>query len=284
MIKFNVLKNRFNKFIDNPKAIFPFLKKRLYYNLIADKQLHHYKDFKFLNYEDTLNNIIENNRSIVRFGDELFDMLQGIGLYYGDWRQKYDPELAVRLKEVISSTDPKLLVCFNPELILKTKQEFKQMGIPEQWHFWTNSKFFLKNYLHKDIVYGSALCFTPRYNKNINYKKLKEFFATKNIIIVTSNTQRFADIKLGKTTSFIEAPKSDAWQSYEEIKATLLSLMKEKGFSPAETLMLISMGSAAKVLVYDLTKIGYTAWDTGQFFDLASKEIEDLSNKLNTTV
>ena len=106
----------------------------------------------------------------------------------------------------------------------------------------------------------------------------KDFFQEKHIIIVTSNVARFQEISLGKTTDFIDTPKSDAWQSYETIKKSLLSLVKKKGFSQNETLILVSMGSAAKVLVYDLMKLNYTAWDTGQFFDLAFKEIRNLSN------
>ena len=275
-----VWKNRVCKFLDNPLAFFPFLKKRLYYDFIADDQIKYYKDFKYLNFEDTLNEIIDKNRSIVRFGDELFDMLQGIGLYYGDWRQKYSKDLAKRMEEVISSRDPRLLVCFNPEFILKTKKEFISEGIGNQWHFWTNSKIFLKNYYHKDIVYGSALCFTPRYNKNINYQKLKDYFLKKHIVIVTSSTDRFKNIELGKTTDFIEAPKSDAWQSYEMIKGKIISLVENKSWPRENILILASMGSAAKVLTYDLTKLGYTTWDTGQFFDLAAREIENLSKNI----
>ena len=32
-------------------------------------------------------------------------MIQGIGLYYGNWHQKYAPDLAKRLKEIVSSRD-----------------------------------------------------------------------------------------------------------------------------------------------------------------------------------
>ena len=272
-----IWKNRFQKFLDNPKAVLPFLKKRFYYNYIADKQLSYYKDFTFLDYENTINDIIDNNRSIVRFGDELFDMLQGIGLYYGNWHQKYSPELAKRLKEIISSRDPRILVCFNPGLILKTKEEFKEDGISEQYQFWTNSKMFLKDYYHKDITYGSALCFTPRYNTNLSFQKLKNFFLKKHIIILTSNIDRFKNISLGKTTSFLEAPSSNAWQKYDTIKESLLSLIHSKNVPKNEVLVLVSMGSAAKVLVYDLAQLGITAWDTGQFFDLAFKEINKIS-------
>lgn len=278
MLNLYIWKNRIQKFFDNPKAILPFLKKHLYYSFIADRQLYLYRDLKYLNYEQTIDDIIDNNKSIVRFGDELFDMLQGIGLYYGNWRQKYDPKLAEKMKEVISSRNPRMLVCFNPEFILKDKKWFKDTGIPEQYHLWTNSKIFLKDYYHKDTIYGSALCFTPSHNKNIDYQKLKNFFLTKHIIIVTSNIQRFQNIKLGKTTDFLEAPASDAWQSYEQIKKSLLPLLQKKNAPANEILMLISMGSAAKVLAYDLTNLGYTAWDTGQFFDLASREIQKLSH------
>jgi len=268
-----VWKNRLSKFYDYPGAIVPFLKKRLYYNFIADRQLTYYKDFKYLSYKETIDAAMDGNRSIVRFGDELFDMLQGIGLYFGNWRQKYSPSLAARLKEIISSDDPRLLICFNPELILKTRAEFEAMGIPEQYQFWTNSKMFLKDYYRKDVVYGSALCFHPRYNTAIDYPKLARYFSTKHIVILTSGTARFEGMALGKTTSFIEVPGSDAWESYEDIREAVRGKIEHMNVPATEVLFLISMGSAAKVLVYDLTKEGYTAWDTGQFFDLAAHEI-----------
>ncbi len=276
MFFITVWKNRIRKFFDHPGAIIPFFKKYLYYNFVADNYLKYYKDFKYLSYEETLNTIIDKNISIVRFGDELFDMLHGIGLYYGNWRQKYDPRLAERLREIISSKNPKILVCFNPEFILKSKEEFKKEGIADQYLFWTNSKIFLKDYYHRDTVYGSALCFTPRYNKNISYEKLNSFFLTKDIIIVTSNISRFNGIELGKTTMFIEAPQSDAWQQYERIQHTLLTELEQRNIKKETALVLVSMGSAAKVLVYDLSLLGYTAWDTGQFFDLASTAISKM--------
>jgi hypothetical protein len=269
--------NRIRKFRDNPKAIFPFLRKKLYYNFIADSYLKHYKEFKYYTYEETLNHIMKNNVSIVRFGDELFDMLQGIGLYYGNWRQKYSKELASRMEEILVNKHERLLVCFNPELILKTKEEFLKEGIPEQHEFWTHSKIFLKDYYHKDTWYGSALCFTPRYNKNINFKRLQEYFLTKDVVIITSRIDRFKDLTLGKNTYFIEAPASDAWEHIDTIKKSFSTLAQEKLLTKKDTLVMVSMGSAAKVFVYDLTKEGYTAWDTGQFFDLAFQEIKKIT-------
>lgn len=276
-----IWKNRLSKLLDNPRAVIPFLKKRLYYNFVADRYLHYYKDFHYLSYQETIKYAIENNLSIVRFGDELFDMIQGIGLYYGNWRQKYDKNLARKMQQVISSKDKRLLICFNPEFILKTKQDFKAVGIPEQYQFWTNSKIFLKDYYHKDMVYGSALCFTPRYNKDIDFVQLGRYFKTKHIVILTSHVGRFSSISLGKTTDFIEAPGSDAWQSYEAIMKQVQSFLVTSKYPKEQVLILVSMGSAAKVFTYDMTMYGYQTWDTGQFFDLASKEIEKHFNGIS---
>jgi hypothetical protein len=277
MIYLTIWKNRVQKFFDNPKAIIFFLKKKLYYNFIADKYIPEYKNVIFLSYEETINTIIEKNISVVRFGDELFDMIHGVGLYYNDWKQVYDPLLAKRLEQVISSKNEKLLVCFNSEFITKSKKQFKEEGIQDQYHFWTNSKMFLRDYYNKDMVYGSALCFTPRYNTTINYGKLNNYFVKKNIIIITSQISRFKEIHLGLKTLFIEAPKSNAWQKYSDIKNKLILMLEEEKLKETETLILVSMGSAAKILVYDMTLLGYTAWDTGQFFDLAFKEIQSIS-------
>lgn len=272
-----IWRNRVNKFLDNPLAIFPFLKKRLFYNYIADKQISTYRDCKYLDYDETIHEIVTNNRSIIRFGDELFDMLQGIGLYYGDWYQKYDPDLAKRLREVLNSSDPRILVCFNFEFILKSKKEFKEEGIPEQYQFWTNSKMFLKNYLHPEQVYGSALSFNIQYNPGLDFNKLEKFIENKNVVIITSNIERFKDIKLGKTTDFIDCPASDVWKHYSYIYDKATSIVKEKGYTKENVLFFVSLASTAKILVFDLTKEGYVAWDTGQFFDLAAEKIRKIS-------
>ena len=84
-------------------------------------------------------------------------------------------------------------------------------------------------------------------------------------------------MELGATTTFIEAPGSDAWQSYDDIHKKLITALQHH-HNKEDSLILVSMGSAAKVLVYDMSLLGYTAWDTGQFFDLAFTEIQKMKN------
>ena len=215
--QFIIWSNRAKKFKDYPLAIFPFLRKYVYYNYTADSYIPLYRDVHFLGYADTINEVLYNHKSIARFGDDVFDLLLGIGLYFGNWRQVYRPSLAKRLKEVLSSDNPKLLLCFNPEFILKTKTEFKSEGIIKQYLFWTHSKVFLKNYIRIGQSYGSALSFHERYNAQIPYEEIARHLKTKHLIVVASNTARFKEQNLGLTTQCVEAPSSNAWDSYEKI-------------------------------------------------------------------
>jgi Glycosyltransferase GT-D fold len=267
MQQLKVWRNRLCKFYDHPAAIVPFLKKQLYYRWVSDRYIPQYQSVRFLSYDETVKELLTQNRSIVRFGDEVFDMLLGIGLYFNNWRQQYDAALATRLKEVLASADDRLLVCFNPELILKTKAEMDAQGIGWQHQFWTNSRVYLKDYIHVDRVYGSALSFHERYNPALPYEEIIEHMRHKHLIIVASNTGRFLGQQFGLTTSYVEAPASDAWSQYDTLLGTVLREAKE--YDKESVLVLASIGPAAKVMVFDLTKTGYTVWDTGQFFDLA---------------
>ena len=64
----------------------------------AEKVMGHYD---IATPEETLDELINTNKSIARLGDGEFDMIYKIGMNY----QKYDEKLAQRLKEVVQSED-----------------------------------------------------------------------------------------------------------------------------------------------------------------------------------
>jgi hypothetical protein len=237
MFRITVWKNRLNKFLDHPPAVVPFLKKYTYYNFVADSYLHYYKDVTFLDYKETINYLIKSNASFVRFGDEAFDMVQGIGLYFNSWQQKYSPSLGDRYKQVLGSSQSRLLVGFNPELIFMSKKEFAEKGIPEQYQYWVNSKVFLKDYLNPGQTYGSALSFQERYNSDIDYVAIVKYFRTKHLVVVSSKIDRFKSAQVGLTTNYIEGPGSDAWSQYEN----LLTQVQQVAFAyPKEDTLILS--------------------------------------------
>lgn len=273
-----MLKQRFKKFLDNPVLVLTFLRTRLYWRHIADTRSRDYATFQFLTGPQTIAAITETDRSIIRAGDGTFGYLLGSSIYFNNWQFRYNRAFAKKLEAVMNGgQDSNILFCYPHTFVKKTKAEFAAEEIGLEWRIWVPLKVMLKKFLRTDKTYGDAVCFHPKYNPNIDFAAIKNYLDTKHIVIITSNIERFADIRLGKSTCLIEGPSSDAWQVYEKLTQKGLDAVQEKSLARTEVLFMISAAEAAKVMVYDLTNLGYTAWDTGQFFDMAAKEISTLS-------
>ncbi len=274
-----MFQQRFKKFLDNPFLIYTFLRIKLYWRQIADKRSAAYTSHRFLSGTETITAITSSDRSIIRAGDGTFGYLLGSSIYFNNWQFRYNRAFAKKLETVMKDgQDNNILFCYPHTFIKKTKTQYEAEGIGAEWNIWIASKVMLRDFLQTGREYGDALSFHPKFNPGIDFVAIKNYLDTKHVVIITSNIERFADIKLGKSTTLIEGPSSDAWQVYEELTQKGLDAVTEKNLPPSEVLFMISAAEAAKVMVYDFTKLGYTAWDTGQFFDMAAKEISALSS------
>lgn len=272
----SVWKQRAKKLLDNPSAIFYFIKRKLYDQFVADSYVPIYKQLHFLSPEETFSYIIDNDSSIVRLGDGEFGLMRGASVYFNDWRQKFNKDLQKGLLGILAAKSTNMIICLPGDHLTMTKEELEATGKGDEFRYWINSKVLLHKYVQNDRVYGSSFAFYPAINTGIDYSKLKTYFLKKHVVIITSSLERFKDISLGKSTHLIEAPKSDGWDKIDEIRETFHKLVKDNNYIPKEVLVMVSMGPAAKVFVYELAEEGYTAWDAGQFFDLAYKNIQAL--------
>jgi len=265
---------RLYKFLDNPFVLLAYVRAHYTYPKIADRESKDYDEYNFLNNRETIKAITENDRSLIRVGDGTFGYLNGSGIYFNNWRFRYNKSFAHKLKDIlINGQEENILFCYPHTFIKKNKGSYTREGAQNEWQIWVLGKVLMRQFLRKDKVYGDALCFHPRYNLGIDFLAIKDYLAAKHVVIITSNTPRFRDIKLGMSTTLIEAPTNDAWRSYERLEKEALETVAAKGLKATEVLFMVSAAEAAKVMVYNLTKAGYTAWDTGQFFDLAAQEI-----------
>jgi hypothetical protein len=272
-------KQKLKKLIDNPVVVFYYLRNKLWYRFIADKTSAEYSTTQFLSGKETLDEILRKDTSIIRAGDGTMGYLLGSSIYFNNWQFRYNRAFAKKLDKVMRyGQDSNILFCYPHSFIKKTKAEFESENIGNEWRIWVALKVLLKRYLRSDKKYGDATCFHPRYNTAMNFLEIKNYLDSKHVIIITSGTERFKDIQLGKSTHFVEGPASDAWQVYESLEQAGLKIISENNLPKNEVLFMISAAEAAKVMVYDLTKQGYTAWDTGQFFDMAAKEIAALGS------
>jgi hypothetical protein len=272
-------RQKIKKLRDNPFVVVSYLKNRIWYRFIADRYSDSYKDkVRFISGTETIKALVSKDTSLIRIGDGTFGYLMGSSIYFNNWQFRYNRNFAKKLHHALKhGQNGNILFCVPHTLTNKSKAEFIKEGIANEWLIWTAAKVLLKEYLIPSHTYGDATCFHPRYNQNIDFKALKDYLDTKHVIIVTSNIERFTNLKLGLSTTLIPAPSSDAWKVYEQLETNVIETIKKLQLTQSNTLVMISAAEAAKVMIYNLSNKGYTAWDTGQFFDLAAKEFDLLS-------
>jgi glycosyltransferase family protein len=214
--------------------------------------------------DETLDKILRNKCSLSRFGDGEFGVMNGSRIHFQD----PCPKLARRLKEVIASETPNLLIglpdCFGS----------LDNYIPSVVNFWrkwmSQKRELVYSYLDMNRVYYNAF-FTRVYmpfnktdehyrNCGRYFEKMKKVWADRDVVICEGEGTRFGmfnDLLAGaKSISRILCPARSAFDKYDAILSAF------DGIS-TDTLVLAALGPTATVLAYDLCKKGCQTIDIG---------------------
>jgi glycosyltransferase family protein len=211
--------------------------------------------------DETLDKILEGGYSICRYGDGDFQtMIEKIDLPY----QKYDNQLAKRMKEILLSDDPKILVGL-PVGYYSIDGLVRESSL--NWRSQIALVYpILKRYLdlNKQYYNSSMSRFYYEYqDKNVSKRYLNKLFKIwegKNILLIEGEKSRLGmgnDLfNKALNVERILAPKHNAFSKYDQILSEALKHKKSK-------LILIALGSTATVLAFDLAKAGYQSIDIG---------------------
>jgi len=214
--------------------------------------------------DETLDKILQDKCSLSRFGDGEFGVMNGSRIHF----QNPSPKLAQRLKEVIASDIPNLLIglpdCFG-------SLDNYVPSVVNFWRKWMSQKREMV-YSHLDMnrVYYNAFftrVYAPFNKTEEHYKKCGDYFekvkknwADKDVVICEGEGTRFGmfnDLLDGaKSISRIICPARNAFDKYEEILSAFNDISPDK-------LVLAALGPTATVLVYDLCNEEYQAIDIG---------------------
>lgn len=233
--------------------------------------------------EETLNDIIENKKSVCRFGDgEFLFLLNQFNkkLYFNTAPNSYISE---RLKEILLSKDDKIEVCIWDLFgaMQGYTESIKKVG---RYHMSTLRDKIMP-YIDPNKIYGNS--FISRFYLGLEDKKrtvnilllLKNIWNDMNILLIEGegtycgvNNDLFDN---AKSVSRIICPAENAASKYEEILSNTLDFLnknKDKNY-----LTLIALGMSATVLAYDLAQKGFWAIDIGHL------DIEYEWYKINAT-
>jgi glycosyltransferase family protein len=214
--------------------------------------------------DETLDKILCDKCSLSRFGDGEFSVMNGSRIHFQD----PCPELAQRLKEVIASKNPNLLIglpdCFG------SLEDFVPPVI-NFWRKWMSQKRTMAySYLDMNRIYYNAF-FTRVYmpfNKTAEhyekcsryFEKIRKIWADREVVICEGEGTRFGmfnDLLAGaKSISRIICPARSAFDKYDKILSAFKDISTDR-------LVLSALGPTATVLAYDLCRKGYQALDIG---------------------
>ena len=210
--------------------------------------------------DQTLDYIIENQSSIIRFGDGEMDLMLGKSIPY----QVYDENLASQLKEIISFQSDEKLVIGLPN-VFDDRSNFT----PAAEAFWKGHlEHHLKDYveLARADWYGTTFVSRPyidymdKSKSFSQFEKLKQIWENQDILIVEGVTSRSGvgnDLFDGANSiKRIICPSHDAYSRIEEIQEAVLQYVENR-------LILCMLGPTAKILSYNLFRKGYRVLDIG---------------------
>ena len=210
--------------------------------------------------DETLDYIIENKSSLVRFGDGEINMLAGHSIPYQD----YDEELVSTMRDIIGQESRKELVVCLPDAFTD-RFRFTYWAIP----FWKDHMDHYMDFyreLCSNSWYGSTFVSRPyidfedKSQAKAQFEKLKSIWENRDLLIVEGATSRsgvgndlFDDANSIKR---IICPSHSAFSRVHEIEQEI-----EK--HAAGRLILCMLGPTAKVLAYHLSRKGHQVLDIG---------------------
>ena len=241
---------------EHPERMLADLQK-LINNEILGKQL---DSIQVKGIDETLDYIIENKSSLVRFGDGEINMLAGHSIPYQD----YDEELVSIMRDIIGQESREELVVCLPDAFTD-RFRFTSWAIP----FWKDHMDHYMDFyreLCSDSWYGSTFVSRPyidfedKSQAKAQFEKLKSIWKNRDLLIVEGATSRsgVGNDLFDEANSIkrIICPSHSAFSRVHEIEQEI-----EK--HAAGRLILCMLGPTAKVLAYHLSQKGHQVLDIG---------------------
>lgn len=223
---------------------------------------------KILSSEETIDHILKSNCSIARFGDGEFEMLLQPNRDLGF--QAHNGVLSERMKKVLESKNPNLLICVPFALNdLHGRTKHSRMF----WYFWGK-----RNDQHHRIVklirqcqptgyiYGdsqitrSYIAYATRNHGARIFPMLRKLWEGKDILFVEGEKTRLGvgnDLfNNARSIKRVLCPATNAFDRYEEILDAVKFIWNGE-------LILLALGPTATVLAAELADNGIQALDIG---------------------
>lgn len=210
--------------------------------------------------DETISKLLDNNYSIIRFGDADINLIEGESQKY----QESSENLTDRLVECANSDFESLMIAI-PD-IFNGLSEIKPSGR----RYWVKHLLFKRKSWQKVFtkkVYYNAFVTRLYIDSNLEYDiiekrfdNIKRVWKDRDVVIIEGFQSRLGvgnDLfNNAKTIKRILCPNKNAFNKYNEILNAALLIDKD-------SLILVALGPTARPLVLDLFREGFQAIDIG---------------------
>ena len=181
-----------------------------------------FKDIQIYSDEDTLNEIINKNKSITRIGDGELFLINGFGIRFQD----YNKNLSERLLKILNSKENNLLVGINLPYKKNFFNRFNNVTKIFYIKYFKQFRFRLAKIIKNKKYYSawiSRFYFAYKSKKNVpkHIKHLKKIWDKKDIIIIEGKYSRLGiGNNLFENVNSIQrviCPTKNAFNKYDEI-------------------------------------------------------------------
>lgn len=270
------LKKIIRRFVDN--YIENFIKEIRYD--IAD-EVRNLPVPKIMSVDETLDILVNEKKSICRFGDGELSIVNGKGIPF----QIFDEKLQKRLIEILQSSNDEVLIGL-PRIAFYSKEnttdENKVFWRKKGEHFrnitlpWVDMN---KQYYPTEVTL--AYSYYINYDMEKYFAKFRKIWEGRDVVIITGKTV-FDKITHNifdnaRSVEYIYGPSMNAFSEYDDILNKALEIDKNK-------IVISILGPTAKPLSYDLALKGYQALDLGHIaksYDLYKKGISTNAKNVN---
>lgn len=218
-------------------------------------------DISVKSIDETLDEIIENKKSVVRIGDGELDLIYGEDIRY----QHSNSKLAKVLKDcILNNHNSKILTCL-PDIFTNLDRYNEMRGYYALGVLPKFSDLF-KEIEKSKYSYGSTfmsrmyISFRDKSKSQHYVDKLRDIWKDKDILIVEGEYTRSGVgnhlFENAKSIQRIICPAADAFNQVDEIEKAIRSNAQNK-------LILLMLGPTAKVIVNDLQDLDNQILDIG---------------------
>ena len=236
------------------------MKLKTYMVYTYNRFLKYFINLNILNNDESINEIVTTNKSLVRYGDGEMSIILGGYINF----QKYDAQLSRRLKDILMSDDHNIMIGI-PLAIKNTTGYNKEASDFWKQNMDTGRMHWNKLCNPKKIYCNASMTrlfidYEDKGNSIKWFNQFKEIWSNKDILLIEGKESKLGiNNDLFSNSNDIKriiAPSRDAYDRYEEILETIIRYRKDQ-------LVLLSLGPTATILAYDLAKRGIRALDIG---------------------